>query len=70
MRALIYRRKGQVELDHNEILDDEAINKMGAVTITCLSKADTETRETITEQLEVENLRGVRNKFPRVHGIA
>ena len=79
-RVLRYRRKGQKEVDHDEVLYNEALDETGTVSTACLSDSDDEpwgddsNRDPITAAeatiLEKEAVSGISDDLLNVHGIA
>ena len=79
-RALRYRRKGQKEVDQDEILYNEALDETGTVSTACLTDSDDESwgdepsRVPITAAeatfLEKEAVSGISDDLLNVHGIA
>ena len=79
-RALRYRRKGQKEVDQDEVLYNEALNETGTVSTAALSDSDDESlgsetfREPITAAeaafLERGAISGKSDDLLNVHGVA
>ena len=79
-RALRYRRKGQKEVDQDEVLYNEALDETGTVSTAALSDSDDESlgsgtfRESITAAeaafLEREAISGISDDLLNVHGFA
>ena len=70
-RALRYCRKGQKQVDMDEILYEKAMDETGAVSTVELNKLDTENFETnATEYTERVEISGVSDEDLTVHGVA
>ena len=77
MRALRYRNRGK-QLDEDALLYNSALDETGTVSTADLTDSDTESVSSlevrqqinITEQLEVQKIRGVADEVLQVHGVA
>ena len=75
-RALRYIKKGQVHLDKDEVLYNDAIDETGAVSTASLINPDAECKEKYlyekrrAEQREIEEIKGGTDEVLKVHGIA
>ena len=73
-RALVYRRKGQKEVDQDEALFNEALNETLTVSTLSLTDSDDESLGTIfttaeATYLENEDFQGVSYNLLSMHGI-
>ena len=70
-RALRHRRRGQLQVDMDEVLYKNALDKTGTVSTAGLSDSDAEDRNTTTtEYTERVEINGVSNKLLELHGIS
>ena len=75
-RALRYRKKGQVQLDTDEVLYNNIVYEKDTVSTASLINPDAECKEQYlyekrgAEQCEMEEIRGVTDEILRMHGIS
>lgn len=74
-RALRYRRKGQCQVDMDEVLFNEAIDETGTVSTAGLTDSDNESLgnriiEAEATYLEQEEIQGVSDDLLTIHGMA
>ena len=75
-RALRYRKKGQVQLDTDELMYNYAVDETGTVSTASLINPYAECKEQYlcgkrgAEQHEMEEIKGVTDEVLKVHGIA
>ena len=73
-RALRYRRKGQSQVDMDDVLFNEAIDETGTVSTASLTDSDNESLgnriiEAEATYLEQEEMQGVSNDLLTIHGM-
>ena len=75
-QALRYRKKGQVQLDTDEVLYNDVVDEIGTVSTAYLINPDAECKEKYlyekgrAEKHEMEEIMGVTDEVLEVHGIA
>ena len=75
-QALRSRKKGQAQLDTNEVLYNNAVDETGTVSTESSINTDAECKEQYlhekrrAENFEMEEIKGVTDEVLKVHGIA